>query len=70
MALIGFDDTKNYDPFGLHISYIERSVSLMGEHAAKLLLKQLEMSKDNPLIKKRVTLPSKLILKGSEVYFS
>jgi len=68
MALIGFDDTKNFDPFGLHISYIERSVRQMGEQAAKLLLHQLNTPKDKQAIQKRIILPSKLILKGSESY--
>lgn len=69
MAIVGFDSTKKYDPFGLHISFVERSISEMGKTAARLLEEQIEVSDGTEKIQKRIIIPSKLVLKGSEIFY-
>lgn len=69
MAVIGFDEMSYTDPFGINISYIERSVREMGETAAKLLIERIQSPMQETHVRKRVILPIKLILRGSERYF-
>lgn len=69
MAIIGFDEMPYTKPLGIHISYIERSVSHMGETAAKLLLERINNPEKEGHIQKRIILPAQLVLKGSEKYF-
>lgn len=66
MAIIGFDEMAYLKPFDIHISYIERSVSQMGEVAAKLLMEKIENSSMGEHVRKRVIIPTKLVLNGSE----
>jgi LacI family transcriptional regulator len=70
MAIIGFAEMPYLEPFGIHISYIERSVSQMGEAAAKLLIEKIENPSHEAHIRKSIILPPKLILKGSEKYIT
>lgn len=69
MAIIGFDEMPYMEPFGIHISYIERFVRQMGEAAAKLLIDRIDSSPQGEHFRKRVIIPPKLVLKGSEQYF-
>lgn len=66
MAIIGFDEMDYLKPLDIHISYIERSVRLMGEVAAKLLMEKIQDPSQGAHVRKRVILPTKLILNGSE----
>ncbi len=68
MSVIGFDDTKSFEPFGLHISYIDRSIGKMGEAAAKLLEEQIAAPPELGRVQKRIIIPTSLVLKGSEAY--
>lgn len=66
IAVIGFDNMPCVEPFGIYISYIERSVREMGEAAAKLLMDKIDSPSESIHARKRVIIPPKLILKGSE----
>lgn len=68
MSVIGFDGTENFEPFGLHISYIDRSIGKMGEAAAKLMVEQINAQPELGRVQKRIIIPASLVLKGSEVY--
>lgn len=64
MAIIGFDEVQMLDVVGLKISVVSRPSTEMGKTAMELLLKKLEV-KDHTSTE-RITLLSKLVLKGSE----
>lgn len=64
MAIIGFDQVQMLDVVGLNISVISRSNTEMGKTAMELLLKKLDKKDCGNTV--RITLSSKLLLKGSE----
>lgn len=70
MAVIGFSEMSYLEPFGIHISHIERSVRQMGEAAAKLLIDRIGNSVQEEHVRKRIIIPPNLVLKGSEQFFS
>jgi LacI family transcriptional regulator len=68
IAIIGFDEMPYLEPFGIHISYIDRSIPQMGEAAAQLLIDRIQGSSQETHVRKSIIIPPKLILKGSEQY--
>lgn len=64
IAIIGFDEVKMLDVVGLNISVVSSPNIEMGRKAMELLLKKLD--KKEPTANVRMTLLSKLLLKGSE----
>ncbi len=67
IALLGFDDIEELGWLNYHISVISRDVQNMGEQAMQLLRRRItkECTSENGT---RITLPTKLILRGSEQY--
>lgn len=72
MGIIGFDEMSCFKPFGIHISYIERSVPQMGEAAAKLLIDRINtpITAECDRERKCIIIPPRLVLKGSELCFN
>lgn len=68
MAIIGFGEIPYMKTFGTNISYIERYVREMGEYAANLLIDRIENPKQGQSVCKRIIIPPKLVLNGSELY--
>jgi len=64
MAIIGFDEVQMLDVVGLNISVVSRPNNDMGKKAMELLLKKMNTKEHTGTV--RITLLSKLILKGSE----
>lgn len=64
IAIIGFDRVKMLDVVGLNISVVASPNIEMGKRAMELLLKKLDKKHKTGNV--RITLLSKLILKGSE----
>jgi len=64
MAIIGFDEVKMLDVVGLNISVVSRPNIDMGKTAMELLLKKIDSKERTGTV--RITLLSRLILKGSE----
>jgi LacI family transcriptional regulator len=64
MAIIGFDEVQMLDVVGLNISVVSRPTTEMGKTAMELLLKKLDKKEGTSTV--RITLLSKLLLKGSE----
>lgn len=63
IALIGFNKVEFIDIVGINLSYIEDSPINLGEASINLLL---ELLNTNEIKVKRISIPPKLILKGSE----
>lgn len=63
IALIGFNKVEFIDIVGINLSYIEDSPINLGEASINLLLELLDT---NEIKVKRISIPPKLILKGSE----
>ncbi|MCF0148040.1 MAG: LacI family DNA-binding transcriptional regulator [Clostridium sp.] len=68
IALIGFNRIELMDIVGINISYIEDSPMELGEASINLLL-NIFKSKDGNYEIKRINIPPKLILRGSEIKF-
>lgn len=71
MALIGFDEIEHLDIMGFKISYVSRSTYSMGKIAMEILLEQFDSikeKKENAV--KRIILLPKLVLQGSEKFFT
>jgi len=64
MVIIGFDEVKMLDVVGLNISVVSRPNIDMGKTAMELLLKKIDTKERTGTV--RITLLSRLILKGSE----
>lgn len=67
IAIIGFDEIKMLDVAGFNISVVSSPNIEMGKKAMELLLKKLD--KKEHLMTERITLSSRLLLKGSEKLF-
>ena len=67
MALIGFNKVELIDIVGIDLSYMEDSPMELGEVSMNLLLDILKSREDEGKIK-RINIPPKLILKGSEIF--
>jgi LacI family transcriptional regulator len=65
IALIGFDEVEAFSILGLNISYVSRPTVEMGQAAMDILLGKLNI-KNAFLPTRRITLPTRLILEGSE----
>ncbi len=68
IAVIGFNRIELMEIVGINISYIEDSPIELGESAIRVLL-DIYKSDGNPNEIKRVNIPPKLILRGSEKKF-
>ena len=70
IAIIGFDDVELLNSFGMKITMIKRATFEMGRVAMNILLSRLaeDVSYEESTIQ-RVTLQSKMIIRGSEQYF-
>lgn len=65
LSVLGFDDIETLRMIDFKLSVIDRDVKLQGQEAMNILLHRLENPK-NSLKPKRVILPHKIILRGSE----
>ena len=65
IAIIGFNRVELMDIVGINLSYIEDSPIALGESSIRLLL-DIFKSKDGEYEIKRINIPPKLILRGSE----
>ena len=70
IAIIGFDDVELLNSLGMKITMIKRATFEMGRVAMNILLSRLaeDVSYEESTIQ-RVTLQSKMIIRGSEQYF-
>lgn len=67
IALIGFDEINALKWLNYNLSVVDRDVAQMGEQAMRLLLQRIE-NKDQTDQHTRISLPTELILRGSEEY--
>ena len=65
IAIIGFNRVELMDIVGINLSYIEDSPIALGESSIRLLL-DIFKSKDGEYEIKRINIPPRLILRGSE----
>ena len=65
VSIIGFDDLKTLEYIGFNFSAVYRDAKLQGEKAMELVIEKLK-TKNN--IVKKINVPYKLILRGSEKF--